>query len=291
MKKIIVLGANGMAGHVVTLGIRAEAEKYNVIAVARTNSPVEPDVLMNVSDFGKLKDLIDQSKADVVINCIGLLNKNAEDHIDQAILLNSYLPHFLETITKNSDTKVIHISTDCVFSGKKGGYLENDFKDGTGFYAQSKALGEIVNQKDLTIRTSIIGTELKDNGIGLFDWFSKQKGTINGYTQAFWTGVTTVELMKAVKSAIEQDVVGLYHLVYLDKISKYDLVQLFAKRFDRAEVKINPDNGYKVDKSLLNTRTDFNYAVPNYDEMIKEMKEWMANHTEIYPHYKHLFEV
>ncbi len=288
MKKIIVLGANGMAGHVVTLGFRAEAEKYEVIAVARTNSPIEPEVLMDVSDFDKLEHLIKFCKVDIIINCVGLLNKSAEDNIDQAILLNSYLPHFLETITKNTKIKVIHISTDCVFSGSKGGYLENDVKDGKGFYAQSKALGEIVNQKDLTIRTSIVGTELKDNGIGLFDWFSKQKGEISGYTQAFWTGVTTVELMKAIKSAIEQDIVGLYHLVYLNKISKYDLVKLFAERFDGNKVKVNSDSIYRVDKSLLNTRHDFDYSVPNYDEMIIEMKEWMLKYKDIYLHYQHL---
>jgi dTDP-4-dehydrorhamnose reductase len=289
MKKVIVLGSNGMAGHVVTLGLRTVVEKYEVIAVARTNSPTNPDVLMDVSDFEKLKDLIRDCKADVVINCIGLLNKNAEDNIDHAILLNSYFPHFLETITKNTNTKVIHISTDCVFSGSKGGYLENDIKDGKGFYAQSKALGEIINQKDLTIRTSIIGPELKENGIGLFDWFSKQNGEIGGYTQAFWTGVTTIELMKAVKSAIEQNIAGLYHLVYSDKISKYNLVKLFSKSFDRKGLHIKTNDSYKVDKSLINTRIDFKYSVPNYEEMIIEMRDWILNHQEFYPHYQHMF--
>ena len=161
MKKIIVLGSNGMAGHIVTLGLRTEIQKYDVIAVARTNSPAKPNILLDMTDFDALANLIKTSKADIIINCIGLLNKNAEDKIDQAILLNSYFPHFLETITKNTTTKVIHISTDCVFSGNKGGYRENDIKNGIGFYAQSKALGEIVNQKDLTIRTSIIGPGLK----------------------------------------------------------------------------------------------------------------------------------
>jgi len=284
MKKVIVLGSNGMAGHVVTLGLRTVVKKYEVTAVARTNSPINPDVLMDVSDFCKLKYLIRDSKADVVINCIGLLNKNAEDNIDQAILLNSYFPHFLETITKNTNTKVIHISTDCVFSGNKGGYSETDSKDGKGFYAQSKALGEIVNQKDLTIRTSIIGPELNQNGIGLFHWFMNQKESINGYSNAFWTGVTTVELMKAVKSAIEQDIVGLYHLVYSDKISKYNLVKLFAKSFERKGLYIYANDSYKVDKSLINTRTDFKYSVPNYEEMILEMKNWMLTHKEFYPH-------
>ena len=287
MKKIIVLGSNGMAGHVVTLGLRAEIKKYKVIAVARTKSQVNPDVLMDISDFDKVKNLILHSKADVVINCIGLLNKKAEDNIDQAILLNSYFPHFLESITKNTNTKLIHISTDCVFSGVKGDYLETDFKDGIGFYAQSKSLGEIVNQKDLTIRTSIIGPELKDSGIGLFNWFTNQNGQIDGYTQAFWSGVTTIELMKAIKSGIEQDLKGLYHLVYLEKISKYNLLQLFAKNFDKKDVNIN--DSYKVDKSLVNTRVDFKYIVSNYQQMIFEMKEWILNNQGLYLHYQHIF--
>jgi len=290
MKKVIVLGANGMAGHIITLGLRAETERYDVIAIARTDSFIKPEILLDITDFESLNKLIKNSHTDVIINCIGLLNQRAEDHIDQAILLNSYLPHYLETITQNTSTKIIHISTDCVFSGSKGGYKEDDIKDGKGFYAQSKALGEIINKKDLTIRTSIIGPELNSNGIGLLHWFSKQTGDINGYTQSFWNGITTIELMNAIKKSIENDITGLYHLVYSEKISKFDLIKLFAESFDMKNINIHPKETYKVDKSLINTRTDFNYSIPDYKKMIMEMKEWIYNHSNLYTHYQHLFK-
>jgi dTDP-4-dehydrorhamnose reductase len=285
-KKIIVLGANGMAGHIITTGLTSDSE-YEVISVARSKSIISPTVLMDVSDFTSLKNLIKTQDADVIINCIGLLNKTAEDHPDQAILVNSYLPHFLEAETINTKTKVIHISTDCVFSGEEGNYNEKSFKNGNGYYAQSKALGEIINGKDLTFRTSIIGPELNTNGIGLFHWFANQTGTINGYTNAYWTGVTTIELLNAIKTAISENLTGLYHLVNDGKISKFNLVAIFNEVFHK-NLNINPYDGYKVDKSLINSRTDFSFKVKSYEEMITEMKNWIQSNQELYPHYNNI---
>jgi len=285
-KKIIVLGANGMAGHVITIGLMADSA-YEVISVARSISVVNPTLLMDATDFDSLATLIKNTNADVVINCIGLLNKTAEDNPDQAILLNSYLPHFLESQTKNTNTKVIHISTDCVFSGEEGGYNEKSFKNGKGFYAQSKALGELDNTKDLTFRTSIIGPELNKKGIGLFHWFANQSGTINGYTNAYWTGVTTIELLNAIKIAIDENLIGLYHLVNDCNISKFNLVNIFNHVFNK-NLTINPYDGYKVDKSLVNTRNDFSLKVKSYEEMITEMKNWIQSNQELYPHYNNI---
>jgi dTDP-4-dehydrorhamnose reductase len=283
-KSIIVLGANGMAGHVITNGLREDINGYNIIAVARNSSIVNPDVLLDVSDFDGLKNLIHQNQPDVIINCIGLLNKTAEENPDQAILINSYLPHFLESTTSNTKTKVIHISTDCVFSGDEGSYTEDSFKNGRGYYAQSKALGEINNTKDLTFRTSIIGPELNQKGIGLLHWFLNQENEINGYTKAFWTGITTIELLNAIKYVLENDISGLYHLVYPEKISKFNLVGIFNDVFNTG-LKIVPYDGYKVDKSLVNTRKDFSFKVKNYVEMVQEMKKWINEHKELYAHY------
>jgi dTDP-4-dehydrorhamnose reductase len=284
LKSVIILGANGMAGHVITTGLREDIINYNVISVARSSSEIKPNIILDVSDFVGLKSLIDSSKPDVIINCIGLLNKTAEDNPDQAVLINSYLPHFLESTTKNTKTKVIHISTDCVFSGEEGAYLESSFKNGRGYYAQSKSLGELNNSKDLTFRTSIIGPELNQNGIGLFHWFANQNSEIKGFTNAFWTGVTTIELMNAVKVAINNDLVGLYHLVHAEKISKFNLVSLFNEVFGKG-LTIVPYDGYTVDKSLINTRSDFAYRVKGYKEMIIEMQKWIIDHKELYLHY------
>lgn len=285
-KKIIVLGANGMAGHIITTGLHRDTD-FEVISVARSKSVINPSVLMDVSDFTSLKNLIKNTQADVIVNCIGLLNKTAEDNPDQAILINSYLPHFLESETKGTNTKIIHISTDCVFSGEEGNYNEKSFKNGKGFYAQSKALGELENRKDLTLRTSIIGPELNTNGIGLFHWFSKQEGTVNGYTNAFWTGVTTIELLNAIKIAIDENLSGLYHLVNEEKISKYDLVNIFNTVFNK-NLKVQSCDVYTVDKSLINTRKDFTFKVKSYEEMILGMKTWIESNIELYVHYQNI---
>ena len=282
-KKVIVLGANGMAGHVISLGLKADSA-YEVISVARTKSIINPTVLLDVSDFVSLATLIKTTNANVIINCIGLLNKKAEDNPHQAVLINSYLPHFLEFQTKNTKTKVIHISTDCVFSGAEGAYTEKSLKNGKGFYAQSKALGELENTKDLTFRTSIIGPELNKNGIGLFHWFANQTGTINGYTNAYWTGITTFELLNAIKIAISENLTGLYHLVNERKISKYNLLTIFNKVFHK-KLYLNPYDAYKVDKSLINTRSDFSFKVNSYEVMISDMKNWIESNKELYPHY------
>jgi dTDP-4-dehydrorhamnose reductase len=285
-KKIVVLGANGMAGHIITTGLIKDTD-YEVISVARSKSVINPSVLMDISDFTLLKNLIKNTKADVIVNCIGLLNKTAEDNPDLAILINSYLPHFLESETKGSNTKIIHISTDCVFSGEEGNYNEKAFKNGKGFYAQSKALGELENTKDLTFRTSIIGPELNTNGIGLFHWFSKQEGKVNGYTNAFWTGVTTLELLNAIKIAINQNLCGLYHLVNEEKISKYDLVNIINKVFNK-KLEVHPYDEYTVDKSLINTRKDFKFKVKSYEDMILDMKIWIESNEDLYVHYQNL---
>lgn len=282
----MILGSSGMAGHVLTQMLRGQPDQYEVLDISRSSGAIHPAYIFDVTDFDRLKKFIEEKQPSVIINCIGLLNQVAEDHPDQAILVNTYLPHFLEAVTKGSSVKVIHISTDCVFSGKRGGYKETDFKDGIGFYAQTKALGELINSKDLTIRTSIVGPELK-NGMGLFNWFAQQKETIKGYTGAFWTGVTTIELAKAIIAAIEQQIVGLFQLVYTEKITKFDLLKLFDKQFN-AGLDIIPYDGYHVDKSLVNTRTDFNYKVPSYEVMISEMCEWMGNHKDLYISYGHL---
>ena len=283
--KVLILGANGMAGHVITIGLREDANFFDVISVARNNSLIKPDFLLDVTDFIELENLIKKIKPDVIINCIGLLNSNAEENPHRAILINSYLPHFLEFITKNCKTKVIHISTDCVFSGNDGNYTESCFKDGIGYYAQTKALGEIVNTKDLTFRTSIIGPEINSNGIGLFHWFYQQNGEIKGYTNAQWTGITTIELLNALKVALKSDnIVGLYHLVNEKKISKYHLLEIMNTEFKKRIVLIQDDK-YKIDKSLINTRKDFSFQINDYKEMIKEMKLWINNNKDIYRHY------
>ncbi|NJD02103.1 MAG: sugar nucleotide-binding protein [Ruminiclostridium sp.] len=283
-KKIIVLGSTGMAGHVITTFFE-EKKVYDVSNLAHTKKLNEKSCLMDVSDFTRFEALLDRQDYDVIINCIGILNQYADASKGKAILLNSYLPHFLEEKYRKTRTKIIHLSTDCVFSGKAGAYTETAFRDGDSSYDRTKAMGEIASERNLTIRTSIIGPDMNDNGIGLFHWFMKSEGEINGYANSIWTGITTIELAKAMERMILLDITGIYHLVPRKGINKYELLSLFQDVFNRSKVNIHKYDNPRIDKSLVNTRSDFDYEVPDYPPMVSEMKEWMQNHRSFYPHY------
>jgi dTDP-4-dehydrorhamnose reductase len=280
---ILVLGASGMAGHIIALYLQELGCKVTVLS--RREFPYCESIICDVFDQAYLKKIILDNRYDVIINCIGILNQEAEINIDKAIYLNSFLPHFLVTVTKEIPTKIIHLSTDCVFSGTKGNYTESDYKDGTSDYAITKSLGEIIDEKNLTIRTSIIGPDMNENGIGLLNWFMKQNKTINGYHNVIWTGVTTLVLAKAIFEAINQKINGLYNLVNNNTIRKLDLLELFNKNFRESKITILKDETIKSDKSLICTREDFKFQVPTYEEMIIELKEWIQTHKELYPNY------
>lgn len=281
--KFLVLGATGMAGHTISIYLRERG--HDVTAFSKTTFKYCTSIIGDATDLAFLKKIIQEGNYDVIINCIGILNQEAEDNKYTATFLNSLLPHFIVDVTKGMKTRLIHMSTDCVFSGKQGNYKEDTFQDGETFYDRSKALGEVVDDKNLTFRNSIIGPDMNPNGIGLFNWFMKQKGIINGYTKAMWTGVTTLTLAKAMERAAEDGLTGLYNLVNNTSISKFDLISLFNKEFKAGDVKILSSTKVIVDKSLVRTREDFEFQVPSYEEMVQEMKEWINNHKQLYPHY------
>ena len=280
MKKILVIGIKGMAGHLIFNSL-PKLGNYEVYGVARNVPSTNKIFNLDVSNTVELKKIIDLD-FDVVINCIGILNKDAEDNPHKAIWFNSYFPHLLESYTKNTKTKVISISTDCVFSGKKGNYTETDFRDGEGFYATSKAMGELTNDKDLTIRTSIIGPELNKEGIGLFHWFMQQNERVSGYSHAYWSGITTVELAKVIHQTIQQEIKGLLIVAGNPKIDKYSLLKLFNSIFRNDSLTVTVNSNYKVDKSMYSSRDDFRYSIPTYEDMIQEMKLWIDNYYSNY---------
>jgi len=284
MKKVAVIGCKGMAGHVVKSYLE-NIGTFDVWGIARDVSPENKLINLDVSNINELADILNKGEFDIVINCIGLLNKTAEDNPDLAVWINSYFPHLLSSLGEKFNFKLIHISTDCVFSGKEGDYKEDSFKNGIGFYAQSKALGEVINNKDLTFRTSIIGPEIKLNGIGLFHWFMNQNKVMSGYKNVYWTGVTTLELAKAIEEAINNDLKGIYHLVNNTKISKLEILTIFNELFKKNNIEIKPDLNKKVDKSLINSRTDFDFSVSSYYQMFKEMKKWILDNRKLYYHY------
>lgn len=282
--KILILGATGMAGHTISLYFKEKG--HDVVTYSMSPFPYCPNIIGNASDSEDFKKVIAAKDYDAVINCIGILNQAADENPSKAVYLNSYLPHLIKDILKDKKTKLIHMSTDCVFAGNTGPYYEHSLHDGRTFYDRTKALGEVEDNKNLTFRNSIVGPDMNPNGIGLFNWFMKQNGSINGYTGALWTGVTTLTLAKAMEQAIKEDICGLYNLVNNTSISKYELLTLFNRYFRNNQIIIDKEEKVQLDKSLRNTRTDFSFAVPSYLQMIKEMKEWIDAHSNFYLHYR-----
>ena len=273
--RILVLGSSGMLGHIVYEYL--ESQGHEVMGVSRTRiegiNSVEFDVLKDPELF----DFIDKDKPAVIINCIGLLIKESEENHVNAIFINSLLPHMLSRHIRNKDIKLIHISTDCVFDGDMGPYIESSLPTETNWYGRTKSLGELNNSKDLTIRTSIIGPDLDENGSGLFNWFSKQKGSVSGYVHVFWNGVTTLECAKEINRIItkQPDLSGLVHLTSPKEISKYHLLKLIKKVFSKFTIKVVPGTEPNSSKVLFNTREDYSPKISSYEKQLKELKEFI----------------
>lgn len=280
--RFLVLGASGMAGHVICIYLKERG--HDVIGFSRRKVDFVEAVNGDATDFSLLKGIIEIGHFDAVINAVGILNQFAEKDKETATLLNGYLPHYLAKITEDIDTQIIHMSTDCVFSGQSGPYTEDAVRDGGTFYDRSKAIGELDDEKNLTLRNSIVGPDINENGIGLLNWFLKQSD-VNGYTRAMWTGLTTLQLAKTMEKAAEVKAHGLVNMVYNENISKYDLLCLFNHYLKNDKVIIHPYDGFSADKTLIRTNFDFDYRVPDYETMIAEMAVWMRNHKRLYPHY------
>ncbi|MFA9464124.1 MAG: sugar nucleotide-binding protein [Velocimicrobium sp.] len=280
---ILVLGASGMAGHMISTYLKEKGYTVSTLS-GHTQFDLET-VILDVQNTKLLSEYLRSHKFDLVINCIGLLIKDCEENKAKAVLVNAYLPHFLENFYKDSQTKVIQLSTDCVFSGKHPPYYENTLPDGELFYDRVKSIGELRNEKDLTFRMSIIGPDRNQNGIGLFNWFMAQTKSIYGYGNVFWNGITTLELAKAIEFSITCNITGLYHLVPKESISKYNLLLLCKEVFQKNSLLIFPIKVQNSNKQLVNTRTDFSYQVSNYKTMMIDMKQWIDDHSALYSHY------
>lgn len=277
-----------MAGHVIFTYLDG-LNKYEIITACHSGSIGNISYLLDIYDTDKLKKIISDEKPDIVINCIGILVKGSKNNPANAIYVNAYFPHLLSKLLKEicSSSKVIHISTDCVFSGKDGSYKDTDVKNALDVYGMTKNLGELINDRDLTLRTSIIGPEQKANGEGLMHWVFSQKkvGQLNGFKKSIWGGITTLELAKVIDKAIDSDISGLYQISNNFKISKYDLVSLIVKEFN-LPIKVNAVDGVVSDKSILNSiRSDFNYNVLSYSDMLKELHIFMNKYKNLYKQY------
>ncbi len=281
--KYLIFGVQGMAGHMIAQYLLEQG--HSVIGFARTESKICPTICADAKKEAMVDQALLSNDFDYVINAIGVLNQAVDRDLASGIYLNSVFPHLLAQKLENTKTKLIHISTDCVFEGKKGAYTENDIPDAKSYYGRSKALGEVIDERNLTIRTSIVGPELKKDGIGLFHWFMSQKQPIYGYTHVIWSGVTTLQLAKTIEQDSQTPHVGLRHLVNNQTICKYELLRLFQQYCTKQHISIQANDLPISDKSLVQTKTDNMFIVPTYEQMIQEMAEWIQHHPNLYQQY------
>lgn len=216
------------------------------------------------------------ARPDVVVNCVGLVKQlaDANDPL-QAFPINSLLPHRLAALSQVADARLVHISTDCVFSGSKGNYLETDFPDADDLYGRSKLLGEVDYPHTITLRTSIIGHELFGSR-SLLNWFLAQQGGVKGFTRAIFSGLPTVELATVVRDVVlpRKDLHGLYH-VSAKPINKFDLLQMLAKAYGK-DIEINPSEELVIDRSLNSDRFKeaTGYSTPEWEVLVQRMCEF-----------------
>lgn len=267
--KILVLGSKGVVGHAVALYFSEACHEV---------------ICSNDTSEDSIKHLLANHCFDAIINCTAVVNNAAEDDKAGAAYLNSYLPHLLEKLTAGTNTKVVHRSTDCIFSGEKGQYTLDDWPDAKSFYARSKAVGELNNGKDITIRVSLIGPAQDVKDESLLNWFLNQKGIIKGFANAIWTGLTTLEYAKTIESLLKQKAYGVFQAAPSASISKYELINLFEEFFPGGRTIIKVDNN-RVDKSLVPFWADYDIQIKGYKEQVAEMKTWIDKHPGLYPAY------
>ena len=271
--KILIFGSNGMAGHIILKYLKRKG--YSIDTVARSNAKFTLDIEDVQTTNRFLLEIKDDY--DFIINCVGLLVKDSIDRPDRAALINSWLPHAIENAIKNSKTRLIHLSTDCVFDGSKGDYIESDPHTETNSYGKSKSLGEINNTKDITFRMSIIGPEIKRNGTGLLNWVvNSPDKELQGWKNAWWNGITTLQLAKCIEKYIQNPIItGIYNLVNNDvKINKYDLLCTINKIYNLEKIINEVDGPKSINKILVDTRKIIDFEIPNYIVQLTELKEF-----------------
>lgn len=286
--KVMVLGVTGMLGsamyrllskraNLVVYGTARNSNALQYFASSLTQRIVSG---IDVNDYDSLARAIDAVNPDVIVNCIGVIKQvNGGDDPLLTIPVNSLLPHKLAAHCQNIGARLIHISTDCIYSGSMGNYVETDRPDPTDLYGLTKQLGEVNQPHTITIRTSLIGHELS-RAKSLLNWFLAQEGFVNGFTRAIFSGLTTVEFATIVRDIIldRSDLHGTYH-VAAEPISKFDLLKLTAKIYEK-NIEVRASNDLVIDRSLNANR--FNkatgYVAPNWPTLIQRMYEYGRAH-------------
>ncbi|SDT90812.1 dTDP-4-dehydrorhamnose reductase family protein [Geopseudomonas guangdongensis] len=282
--KILILGVTGMLGSAVFRAFSADAghETWGTVrsGAALRNFPQQSQERLlsgvDVLDQDALVAVLGKVRPDVVINCVGLIKQlaDAKDPLT-ALPINAMLPHRLARLCELGGARLIHVSTDCVFSGRKGMYLESDPSDAEDLYGKSKYIGELHELPHaITLRTSIIGHELGSSN-ALVDWFLAQQGSVRGFTKAIFSGLPTVELARVMKDFVlaHPQLNGLYH-VAAEPIDKFRLLSLVAAQYGKS-IEIRPDDALVIDRSLDGSRfrAATGYVAPDWVELVRRMHQ------------------
>lgn len=282
--RVLILGASGMLGNAMlrTLSLSDAFEVWGTARSAGVLRHFEPSLGqriitgIDVENVDALTALLADRRPSVVINCIGLVKQlaQAEDPLS-ALPINALLPHRLARLCLLLNARLVHISTDCVFRGDRGNYLESDPSDAQDLYGRSKYLGEVDYPHAITLRTSIIGHELT-SAHGLVGWFLAQKGKVKGYRKAVFSGLPTVELSRVVRDLVlpRPDLSGVYH-VASQPIAKYDLLQLVRDAYGKT-IEIEPDDRVAIDRSLNaeRFREATGYVAAPWPELVARMRDF-----------------
>lgn len=283
-KRILIVGATGMLGNALFSEL-SKKKNLDVFGTVRFKEEalqlpekLSDKIIPNtdIENWDSIIRTLSIVQPDIVLNCVGLIKQamSAKD-TPAAIYMNAYFPHRLNNLCQAAGAKMIHFSTDCVFSGAKGMYKESDLPDVSDVYGLTKYLGEVIEGNCLTIRTSIIGHGLETHA-SLIDWFLSQKGEINGYNKVIYSGLPTIELARILADFVflNNRLKGLYH-VSAEPISKYDLLQLVAKIYHK-KIEIVPYDAVVSDRSLDSTRFKkiTGYKPPRWEILIKKMYQY-----------------
>lgn len=287
--RILILGGEGMLGHQLVQSLSERHELFSTIRGNIQSSSLHrwlpADRLcggVDVRSADALSEVFARARPLAVINAVGIVKQRdaARDAIE-SLEVNALLPHRLALMCETVGARLIQISTDCVFSGETGGYRESDFADARDLYGRSKYLGEVGAPHCVTLRSSIIGLELKHKS-SLIEWFLAQRGTIRGFRKAIFSGLTTAEMARVIDRVLVDwtALSGLYQ-VASDPINKYDLLTRLAHNLGREDIRIEPDDSFSCDRSLnadaFNTATG--YRPPAWDDMLAELSEQIQART------------
>jgi len=281
--RLLVLGASGLLGRsVAAAAARVESRELHLL-VGRGQAPNVPGAVvhrLDLRDLAATRSWLGQLKPELVINCAGIVKSICDDGYEAA-QLNSVLPHLVVDVLRSWAGRLLHVSTDCVFSGDKGDYRESDLPDPVDLYGRTKLAGEVTESPHLTVRTSFIGLE-PENPKGLLGWFLTQTGGVRGFRRVIWSGLTTEALAEILVALVERrEVIGLLHMAGAP-IDKYRLLCLAAELFGKTDVHIEPVDEPVCDRSLRSDQLSaLGIQVPSVRAMLERLRDREKLHAEI----------